>query len=248
VHFLLRTPLVIRVGGDFLWEQYVERTGDLLPLPEFYQHREKWGTKEKITFAMTRWTLGQAMVVFNTRWLLNVWRGAYGLGEERIRVIENAIDLPRDIVPAQRKNFLFYSRQITLKNAPLFKRAFAAAKHVHPDIELEEGMVSHAELVERIKNCYAVAVPSVSDVAPNYILDAIRAGKPFLLTKYSGYAEQFGDYGVIVDPLDENDTARGIEKLADPEIYAQLTDRIRLFDKRHTYNDIAEEFLAIMHT
>ncbi len=246
-HFISRTPLIVRVGGDFIWEQYLERTGDLLPLPEFYQHREKWGMKEKITFAITRWILQQAIVVFNTQWLLDLWHNAYRLEEKRIRVIENAVGIPRDVVPARQKNFLFYSRQIALKNAPAFKRAFAAAKQEYPDVRLEEGMIPHAELVERIKGCYAVVVPSISDVAPNYILDAMRAGKPFLLTKHSGYAERFRDYGVIVDPLDETDMVRGIGELANPEVYERLSARIADFNEIHTYDDITREYLAVLN-
>jgi glycosyltransferase involved in cell wall biosynthesis len=145
-----------------------------------------------------------------------------------------------------RKNFLFYSRQIPLKNHAAFRRAFAQAQRTHPDIELEEGMVPHEELMRKIKNCYAVVVPSISDVAPNYVLDAIRFGKPFLLTKYSGYAERFKDYGVIVDPLDEADMARGIEELAKPEVYERLQKRITAFSERHTFDDIAREFLALL--
>ena len=28
-----RTPVVVRIGGDFVWETYTERTQDLVPLP-----------------------------------------------------------------------------------------------------------------------------------------------------------------------------------------------------------------------
>ena len=32
---IFRVPFVIRTGGDFVWEQYLERTGDLVPLKDF---------------------------------------------------------------------------------------------------------------------------------------------------------------------------------------------------------------------
>ena len=92
---------------------------------------------------------------------------------------------------------------------------------------------------------YAVVLPSLSEVTPNYIIDSILCGKPFLLTQHSGYAERFKNYGIIVDPLDENDMARGIRELATPEVYARLSANIARFSESHTYDDIAREFAAV---
>ena len=163
-----------------------------------------------------------------------------------MRFSPNAIEPKLEPVTPARKNFIFYSRQIALKNAPAFKRAFAAAKLVHPTIELDEGMVPHVELMERMRACYAVVLPSVSEVTPNYIIDAIRCGKPFLLTKYSGYAERFGEYGILIDPLDEQDMAHGVEQLADAATYEELCRHIATFNELHTYDDIAREFVMVL--
>ena len=89
-------------------------------------------------------------------------------------------------------------------------------------------------------------MPSLSDVSPNYILDAIRCGKPFLLTKYSGYAERFKEYGVIVDPLSKGDMTRGILELCDPTNYERMRSDIARFTDVRTYETIAREFLAIL--
>jgi len=87
---ILGKKIIIRTGGDFLWESYVERTGDLVLLRDFYfderaaprpisdkdMAREstskqkmnifyktrmpKFSLKEKIIFKLTRWTLQNA--------------------------------------------------------------------------------------------------------------------------------------------------------------------------------------------
>ena len=246
VHLLLRTPLAIRLGGDFVWELYIERTHDLLPLTQIYSHRDKWNWKERMVFWTSRFIVRHAQVVFSSPWQMNIWRDAYRLGEKNVHVIENAIENKFESIAPVRKNFLFYTRQIALKNAPALHRAFAVAKAVHPDLELDEGMVLHTELMERMRACYAVVLPSISEVTPNYIIDALRCGKPFLLTKYSGYAERFGHYGVLVDPLDEADITRGITKLADPTTYDELCARIASWNETHTYDDIAREFVAVL--
>jgi glycosyltransferase involved in cell wall biosynthesis len=136
-----------------------------------------------------------------------------------------------------------YGRHLWLKNAGSFRRAFAEAG---TGMVLEEGELPHAEFLKRLSRARAIAVPSVSDVAPNTIIDAIRCGKPFLLTKYSGYAETFGRFGIIVDPLDEDDMRRGVQKLADPAIYESLRRNILEFRDVRTFDDVAMEFIAIV--
>ncbi|MCR4325941.1 MAG: glycosyltransferase family 4 protein [Patescibacteria group bacterium] len=245
-HMLTRTPLVVRIGGDAVWEMYVERTKDLLPLPEMYRHRERWNWKERAAFRISRFVLRRCRAAFSSEWLRDIWQKEYALDIARISVIENAILQKLAPLAPKKKNFILYSRDIALKNIAAFTRAFAEAKKEYTDIELETGTLPHAELAERMRSCYAVALPSISDITPNYIIDSIRCGKPFLLTKYSAYAQRFGEYGVIVDPLDEADMARGIEKLADPEHYELLRMKIAIFNEVRTYDDIAREFLTLI--
>lgn len=244
--FFAGVPLLVRIGGDFLWEAYVERTHDLMPLPDLYTRREKWGVKERAVFFITSLVLKRAYAAFNSPWLLSIWRSAYRLQSGRTAIIENAIEPRVEGRPYDRRNILLFGRKIALKNRAAFERAFGRAQKKYPDIILEKGLVPKEELDERMRSCYAVALPSISDVAPNYIIDAIRMGKPFLLTKYSGYAERFKDYGIIVDPLREDDMVRGIEKLADPAVYQRLVAQIASFDEVRTYDDVAKEYVALL--
>ncbi|KKW19785.1 MAG: hypothetical protein UY63_C0006G0027 [Parcubacteria group bacterium GW2011_GWA2_51_10] len=239
-------PTLVRAAGDFVWESYIERTHDFLPLPDVYRHRERWNLKERLSFRIIRWALAHVHIVFSTDWIKDIWLREYGFDISRTHVIENAIEPKLESIPPKRKNFLFYSRAIALKNAEAFRRALAHAKRHHPDIELEEGQISHDELLKRMQSSYAVVVPSISEVSPNIVIESLRCGKPFLMTKYSGYAKRFADYGVLVDPLSENDMERGIRELADPAVYAVLTKKIATFNEVHTYDDIAREFVELL--
>lgn len=242
---LVRAPIVCRVGGDFVWERYVERTHDPLPLPVFYAHRARWGVKERLSFRLIRFALRRMTVVFSSAWQRDIWTEPYGLDVRRARVIENAIP-PRLAARAPaRKNFMLYGRPLHLKNAEAFRRAFERAKLQSPDLTLEEGSVPRQELFERLRSGYAVVLPSISDVTPNTILESLMCGKPFLLTKYSAYAERFKQFGVIVDPLSEEDMAQGILALADPVRYERLCRNIAGFTAVRTYDDIAREFVAL---
>ena len=241
---LRHIPVVLRVGGDFVWESYVERTKNLVPLPDFYQKSRDLSLKEKLAKQMVRWMLHHTIPAFNSPWLLSIWKEPYSLERVPSAVVENVIG-ERLSSLAKEPKLLFYGRNLALKNAAAFKNTLEQARQDGVQLSLEEGMVSHAELLERIRHAYAVALPSISDVAPNVILDAIRCGKPFLLTKHSGYAVRFKDLGVIVDPLSAEDMARGIRELADTGRYANLVERIGAYKEVRTYDDVARELLAL---
>lgn len=242
---VLRIPVVLRIGGDFVWESYVERTEKRIPLPDFYTQFPKLSIKERIALRLVRSMLRHAELAFNTKWLLSIWQEAYRLNTERTHIVENVIG-ERLSGEESDRTLLLYGRPLALKNAPAFRRAFAKARKRGLDLSLEERVVSHEQLLERIRKAHAVAVPSVSDVAPNTVIDALRCGKPFLLTKYSGYAERFKEYGVIVDPLDEEDMARGMESLADEKTYRELCERIARFTENRGFDAVTDDFLRIL--
>lgn len=246
VGILTRKPVIVRIGGDFVWELYTERTQDLVTLPQVYSVRDRWNGKERFIFRMVRWVVARVHLAFSSAWTLDIWNDVYEMKSGRAHVIENAIPPKLESKRPTRKNFAFYSRQLALKNNAAFRRAFIKAKNIYPDIELEEGMVSKDDLMKRMQECYAVVLPSISDVTPNYIIDAIRCGKPFLLTKYSGYAERFKEFGVIVDPFSEEDMTRGVMELAEDKSYETYKKRISEFSEVRTYDDIAKEFVALI--
>jgi glycosyltransferase involved in cell wall biosynthesis len=244
----IRRPIVIRTGGDFLWEAYVERTGHLLPLPSFYAQHRPFTRKERMVYAITTWVVARATVVFSTAFQRDIWIPAYGVPHEHTRIIENAIAGRFEPLLATRKNFLWYTRGIRFKNEEILKAAFAKAKAQVPDIELETGVVPQAELIERIRRGYAVILPSLTEISPNYILDALRCGKPFIQTKYSGFADTYAPYGLTCDPLSEDDIAEKIIELCDPVRYAALGEKISTLRLERTYVQVADDFLALFKT
>ncbi len=242
---VLRIPAVIRTGGDFLWEQYIERTGDMVILPEFYANHRPFTGYERAVYALTRWAVRRATVVFSSAFQRDVWLSAYGIAPEQAPIIENAIAESFAPLPPEKRNFLWYVRGIRFKNEPVLREAFGKAKARVPDIELETGNLPQAELIEKIRRSYAVILPSISDISPNYILDAIRCGKPFILTKFSGLAERYGDLGLLCDPRSADDVADRIVELCDENVYARLSERIKAHPIERTYAQVAQDFLAL---
>jgi glycosyltransferase involved in cell wall biosynthesis len=237
-------PLVARIGGDFLWEQYVNRTHADLPLPDFYKKAPALSFKDKVVRSLTRFVLTSAIPVFSSRFQYDIWKAPYGIGGTPL-IIENAVSERVEPVAFTKKNFVCFSRDIPLKNLARLSVAFENARTKDPTLSLEVGHVTQAELVERVRSCYAVIVPSLSEITPNFVLDAIRCGKPFIQTKYSAYAETFKDYGLSVDPLSQDDIEKKVLELADPAVYDRLMAHARAHPFTRSYDDIAAEFVTL---
>ncbi len=242
---LFRKPLIVRTGGDFLWEQYVERAGDPLPLPYFYEKHKPFTWKERLYFWLTKFLLTRSTVVFSSRFQKDIWVPVYGLSEKKLHLISNAITGPLESQVPAKKNFLVYGRDLKLRNRKRLKEAFALAKEKVPDIELEEGRVPQHVLLERIRAGYCLLLPSISDITPNYILDGLRAGKPFIMTKYSEYAEVYKDFGFFVDPLDSRDIADKIVMMSDTNTYEGFVKKIAQNPLTRTYADLAFDFVNL---
>ncbi len=243
---LTRTRFIVRTGGDFIWEHYLERTEDMLPLTRFYAEHKEFSFKERLIFRLTRRALSRAVVVFSTEMQRNVWLTPYRLKFNRTRIIGNAVDIPLQAEPPTEKNFLWHVRPIAMKNGARVRAAFAEAKKIYPDITLEQGMISKADLLDHMRSCYAVILPSLTEISPNYVLDALRFKKPFIMDKYSGFAKWLSPYGLLVDPLDEDDIARAIEKLATAAGYDEAVRKAAAFSYVRTYEDVARDFLALI--
>ncbi len=247
---LFGKKIIIRTGGDFLYEQFVQRTGASMLLSKFYLEPRAFSLKEKIIFVLTRWTLCHASaIVFSTTWQGDIWMAPYNLAAQKIFIVENRFDKKISDEPARAKNFIFATRDLAYKNIENFKSAFAAAQKIDPDISLDmHHDTPHAELMEKIKTCYAVVMPSLGEISPHVITDALRCNKPFILTRESGYAEKLKDVGVLVDPLSITDMTQKILWLADDASYAQAQARVREFNYTHSWAAIADELLKIFAT
>ncbi len=244
---LLRKKVIIRTGGDFLWEWYVERTGDKVLLRHFYQTASaKWNKKERETYRLTRWILNNvSLVVFSTDWQRQIWLGPYQLKESQTAIIENYYGPKERSFEAPGKIFLGATRPLVWKNLDTLGRIFFDLKRHDGHLQLDLENAPYEEFLDKMRHAYAVILISLGDISPNMILDAIRMGKPFILTKETGLYDRLRGYGLFVDPEDERDIAEKILTLADPEEYARWRARVNQFNFTHTWDEIAGEFITL---
>lgn len=241
---LRRVPFTIRIGGDFLWESYVARTKEPVQLSDFYAKDHLFSSKERLIFRFTRYMLARSHVLFfNTRFQIDLWKPVYGFTSEA-RVLEN-IYPPREALEEPRgRVFVSAGRHIALKNYAALDRAFARVKEVHPDIELDERLLPRDEHRARLRTAYAVLIPSLSEVSSNTAIDAVVAGKPFIMTEDTGTKERLRECGLFIDARSEAAIAQAIEAMLDPDTYERLSRAARTFSLTRTWDDCAREILA----
>ncbi|MEK7659817.1 MAG: glycosyltransferase family 4 protein [Patescibacteria group bacterium] len=244
---LLRKKMIIRTGGDFLWESYVERTGDMALLLNFYAgNTSRWNLKERVVFRLTRWLLHAVnIVVFSTEWQRSIWLGPYALAQVKTAIIENFYGEKEHAGDFTSKTYIGGVRDLKWKNVAQLKKSFALAKQTCPEITLDITHASYEQFIEKMRTCYAVVLVSLGDISPNIILDAVRLGKPFILTRETGLYEILKDVGVFVDPTSEKDIAEKIIWLSDGAHYREAQIKIHNFYKVHSWKKIAQEFLAL---
>jgi len=245
--FLWGKKIAVRIGGDFLWEAYLERKNIGIPIVDFYQALPALSFKEKVIIRIHQFILDYSdFIVFSTSWQRDLWSSFYIVNPEKIRIIENCYYPKRKGESPKEKIFLAAGRQIALKNFSKIEEGFERAKAIFPDIKLDKGSYSTDEYEKKLKSCFAVVVASFSEISPNSIIEAIAYNKPFILTKYNGILNRLNGAGVIVDPNDVESLAKGFCILAYDETYKDQIKDINKLSFVHSFNDIAKEFVEVL--
>lgn len=244
---ILRKKIIIRTGGDFLWEAYVERTGDLVLLRNFYDTRlYKLSRKERVIFRLTRYMLTNTDgVVFSTKWQRDIFIPAYGIDAKKTHIVENYYGKKEKSFEPTAKNFIAGARPLKWKNLVRVRKVFESADVKKANVIFEENGEIFEKFMKRISHCYAVILASLGDVSPNMILDAIRYNKPFILTKETGLYDRIKNIAIFVDPEDANDIKEKIIFLADENNYRASVAKIKAFKFTHSWEEICDELVKI---
>ena len=242
-----RVPCAVRIGGDFLWESYIARTGESILLSEFYTEPRRFSLKEKMIFSGTRYlTKHAAALLFTTRFQKDLWEKAYAIPAERSHIIENYFPpVVGTHLPAKGPLLVCAGREIGLKNTALLKRVVARLANDHPGLELDTRFLPPREHSRRVAEAHAVVIASISEVCSNTAIDAVVLGKPFICPKDTGTSERLGECGLFIDTRSESALTEAIESILDPNTYTRLAGAARAFSFTHSWEHMAKEIIAV---
>ena len=239
---LFRKKIVVRIGGDFLWESFAERTKEKVLLSDFYTKPRNFNFKEKTIFKIISFVLKNVdKVIFSTKWQRDIMQKPYNIILDKTEIVENFYPKTshiKNVFTTEKKVFLSPSRDIFIKNKKTVEEAFSMVQKNYPNIELDTKTLPHSMLLEKIKNSYAVIVASLSEVSPNLVFDAFQCGVPVIVTKDTGISEYIKNLAVFVDPLSVSDISSGIIKLLDSEIYNSYANKITTDTRVHSWDEI----------
>jgi glycosyltransferase involved in cell wall biosynthesis len=246
---LFKKKTILRTGGDFLWEAWVERTKKKVLLGEFYPLPDDMTRKEKVVYDFQKYVMHQTdIIAFSTEFQRDIFIRGYDMDISKTRIVENFFGPKQGGNGPTRKNFVWAGRRIEFKNLDTLKAAFELAKQSNPDVKLDMvEQVSREELIERMKDCYAVIYPSLTEISPNQILEAMMCNKPFIVTRDVGFYHRIKDVGIFVDPRSPHGIAEAVLSLAKDDVYAQKKQAVESFTHVHTYADIAKDFEKIIN-
>ncbi len=238
---------IIRTGGDFLWEQYVERTKKKVLLRNFYQSEiSNFSRKEKIIFKLTKWTLRNASkIIFSTDWQRDIFVKAYGLKETDTCVVENYYGPKESDKDFDSKEFIGSGRNLVWKNFDILRNVFEKVRDKDKEATLFMEQLPYEQFMKKMSEAYAVILVSLGDISPNMILAAIRLNRPFVCTKEIGIYDRVKDAGIFVNPLDQDEIERAVLDLLTTEGYVRAKEKVRSFSFIHTWDEIAHEFLGV---
>ena len=182
---IFHKKIIMRTGGDFLWEGYVERTKNGILLKDFYKFsRDTWSMKERIIFRITKWTLHHVdTLIFSTIWQKNIWMDPYDLSSVKIEIVENYYGTKEQSFEPTRKDFIAGARPLQWKNIEILKDIFTSDEIIEAHATYHRETCPHDEFMDKISRSYASILVSLGDISPNIILDTIRHDKPFIVTE-----------------------------------------------------------------
>ena len=242
---LMGKKIILRTGGDFLWEWYVERTGDLVLLKNFYSTRmAKLSFKERIIYKLVKFALKNAdSVIFSTEWQRDIFLSTYNVDRSKTFIVENYYGPKTKSYAPGKKIFVAGTRPLKWKNTERISRAFQKVKSANPEVIYNNVIYPRDKFLDTVSRSYAVIIASLGDISPNTILDAIRANRPFILTRETGLYEKLKDIALMVDPENIDDIAEKISMLCDPVIYETYRGKVARFTFTHTWEEIGNEII-----
>lgn len=243
-----KTKFILRLGGEWRWESAVNR-GERVTLEEIWAR--PLGIRGRIEMLNYRWILERASRILVTSQVLG--EKLRTIASTQIEVIPNLppMELERPVLHEAHRplRLLYVGRFEPVKNMPFFagvlselhKRSIpVACTMVGSGSELLKckevlkavpnisflGARPHSELRTLFFEHDVLVLPSLSDICPNSVVEALASGLPCLVTNGHGLPRPL--HGAIeCDPKDAEAWIDAIMSLTNANAYQELSQAVR---------------------
>lgn len=269
---LFAKPVVIRVPGDFAWEQGVQRFGVSEGIDQF--QNKKYGFRvEILRFIQRRVVRWADAVITPSDYFLRLVRG-WGVKDARSRTIYNGVSVPHAIVPKKfpHRTIISAGRLVPWKGFDILIKSIAS---IDADLliagrgedmqRLEQLVVEHAvsrkvrflgplpreELLSYIAGADLFVLPSSFESFSFQLVEAMMLGMPVVALQAGNLSEiiKKGENGILVDK-DKIDELPSILNglLADESTRMLLGDRAREDSQKFSVEKTVDELESLFKT
>lgn len=268
---ILNKPFLIRVAGDWVWEQSAQRFGVKDSIDDF--QNKKYGFKIEFLRAIQKMTVRHAnCAITPSKYFRNLVSG-WNPKKENVMTIYNGINFgeiaendgkfePKTIFSAGRlvpwKGFDILIEIV--KKMPGWKLFIAGDG---PDREklsklIEEGGlkekafmlgdIERREMIKKIQNSEIFILNTSFESFSFVIVEAMFAGTPVISTDIGNISEiiENGKEGILVNPGDKVAIIGAVQKLSDPEFRNQIVKNAVLKAKTFSIDSTLEKTAEVI--
>ncbi|MCR4279571.1 MAG: glycosyltransferase family 4 protein [Candidatus Zambryskibacteria bacterium] len=255
---LFRRKLILRIGGDLAWERAGEKRN--ISLRDWYEEGEY---QKDLMYRLSKFVLkGADKIIVTTSLLKELYENYYGISPDKIEVIINPIEIKGTRSSTREKTIIFASRLTSYKNLDLSLRALAPIFREHGDLKLiflgdgpektrlqsiaiNEGIenqvefrghVSQEEVIRETSTCLFTLAPALTEFNPNYLLQGIGLGKPFIVSWENGLPFEVPEF-LRFNASSEDDLRERVTFLLTEKGYAQAENFVKKLDIKMSWED-----------
>ncbi len=272
----MKKPVVLRYGGDYIWEVMFKFNKTSRTLHSFYENEDSRLFKTLKSF-QARMLRKFNHIIVPSEYYKNILTTNFNINQENITVIKNPVNLNiKD--GSKKKNDTFTivtaSRILRLKgldyllegvkiitrtnknirlliigDGPYKQQLIERAKelNIQESVTFLPGM-KHEEVLKHIADADAYILSSVSEVAPNVVLEAMSLKTPVITTPVSDFTYVMDkEIALVVPPRDSYQLSNAITSLMnDKELSKKLARNGYDFVKKQpSWDDALKQTLSI---
>ncbi|MDD2657719.1 MAG: glycosyltransferase family 4 protein [Candidatus Pacebacteria bacterium] len=216
-------PFVVKIVGDYAWEQGQQRFGVTQNLDAFVQTKQPSWFVRRLQAIEARVAAAATRVIVPSEYLKGIVT-AWGISNDKIKVIYNSVEIVTPILPSARPaGFLVVSsgRRVPWKGFEAIERVVARERDWHCFIA---SGLSRAAALGWVKSADVFVLNSTYEGFPHALLEAMMLGTPVIATDAGGNAElvEDGVTGLLVPPGDEEALYAALRHVKDDPAAARV--------------------------
>jgi len=216
-----KKPFVVKIVGDYAWEQGQQRFGVAQNLDDFVRTEQKNFFVKKLQGIQKCVAQNAKKIIVPSEYLKKIVI-AWGIPNEKIEVIYNGIELPPVLGESQRQEGFFIvssGRRVPWKGFEGIERVISREPSWH--FFLASG-ISHDETLGYVKCADVFVLNSSYEGLSHALLEALALGTPVVSTNVGGNSEIIKDgiTGLLVPSGDDEALYTALKKVEQDPIAA----------------------------